>query len=106
MASLRGSGKITYAASGLDNPPRTRAQTPPTYPFSLKTSGVSGEVLVEFVVDEYGRVIHPRVVRSTHAEFEAPTLAALSKWMFEPGTRNRAPVRFRMVVPVKFNLND
>jgi protein TonB len=101
-----GSEKIIYSAIGLDNPPRTRSQTPPSYPFALKTSGVSGEVLVEFVVDEHGRVVHPRVVRSTHSEFEAPTLAAVSKWRFEPGTRNMAPVRFRMVVPVKFNLNE
>jgi protein TonB len=102
-----GGGKgIIYSAIGLDNPPRTRSQTPPSYPFALKTSGVSGEVLVEFVVDEHGRVVHPRVVRSTHSEFEAPTLAAVSKWRFEPGTRNMAPVRFRMVVPVKFNLNE
>ncbi|ATC65619.1 hypothetical protein CMV30_17640 [Nibricoccus aquaticus] len=99
-------GKIIFAPTALDNTPRTRVQNPPSYPFSLKSSGVSGEVLVEFVVDEHGRVINPRVLRSTHADFEAPTLSAVSKWRFEPGTRNMAPVRFKMVVPVKFSLNE
>lgn len=95
-----------FSAFNLDNAPRTRVQNPPSYPFSLKASGISGEVLVEFIVDESGRVINPRVVRSDHPAFEAPTIAAVSKWRFEPGTRKSVPVRFRMVVPVKFSLND
>lgn len=99
-------GIKVFSAINLDNTPRTRVQTPPAYPFNLKAIGVSGEVLVEFVVDEYGRVINPRILRSTHADFEAPTLAAVVKWRFEPGTRNMAPVRFKMVVPVQFNLNE
>jgi protein TonB len=102
----RSNGKIIYSTVGLDDEPRARVQTPPSYPFSLKASGVSGEVLVEFIVDERGRVTHPRVVRSTHPDFEASTIAAVSKWRFEPGTRNMTPVSFRMLVPVKFNLNE
>jgi len=99
-----GSGLIGLGE--LDNTPRTRVQTPPSYPFSLKALGVNGEVLVEFVVDESGRVINPRVVRSSHPDFEGPTLAAVSRWRFEPGMKNGKRVRFRMSVPVKFNLND
>lgn len=101
-----GGDGIIFGSLALDNTPRTRLQNPPSYPFSLKSSGISGEVVVEFVVDEHGRVLSPRVLRSTHPDFESPTLAAVSKWRFEPGTRNMAPVRFKMVVPVKFNLND
>jgi protein TonB len=101
-----GDRPIIYSPVGLDNEPRARVQAPPSYPFSLKASGVSGEVLVEFIVDERGRVTHPRVVRSTHPDFEASTIAAVSKWRFEPGTRNMTPVSFRMLVPVKFNLNE
>lgn len=97
---------IVFSPLNLDNTPRTRVQTPPTYPHALKASGVSGEVWVEFVVDESGRVLNPTVVRSTHSEFDAPTIAAVSRWRFEPGTRNMKPVRFRMVVPVRFNLNE
>jgi protein TonB len=90
----------------LDKTPRTRVQSPPAYPFHLKAGGIEGEVVVEFVVDEHGRVTTPRVVRSTHPDFETPTLAAVAKWRFEPGTRKMAPVRFRMVVPVKFHVSD
>ena len=86
--------------------PRARVRPSPAYPFSLKADGVSGEVLVEFVVDESGRVLNPRIIRSTRTAFEGPTLSAVARWRFEPGTRRSKPVRFKMVVPVKFSLND
>ncbi len=98
--------RIVFSPTALDNEPRTRVQNAPVYPFSLKANGISGEVIVEFVVDERGRVVNPRILRSTHPDFETATLNAVSKWRFEPGTRRMKPVSFKMVVPVKFNLND
>ena len=91
-------------ASGLDNPPRTRSQVGPAYPAAERNAGITGEVLVEFMVDESGRVFNPRVVRSSNAAFEPATLRAVAKWRFEPGKKNGRAVRFRMMVPVTFNL--
>ncbi|MDO8545307.1 MAG: energy transducer TonB [Opitutaceae bacterium] len=93
-------------AMGLDSPPKTRVQTTPVYPFEAKRDGRRGEVLVEFVVDETGRVVDPRVVQSTDRVFEEATLRAVSKWRFEPGRRHGRVVRFRMVQPVVFNLSE
>jgi len=62
--------------------------------------------MVEFTVDEMGRVINPHVTSSTHSEFEAPTLRAVQTWRFEPGKHLGRVVRFRMSVPVQFSLND
>jgi periplasmic protein TonB len=90
----------------LDNPPRTRFQVAPMYPFEGKRDGMRGEVLVEFVVDETGAVHDPHVVRSSHRMFDEPTLRAVSKWKFEPGRRGGRVVRFKMSVPVVFNLNE
>lgn len=90
----------------LDNPPRTRFQAAPVYPFEAKRQGVRGEVVVEFTVDEEGRVRDPRVVSSSHGMFEEATLRAVAKWQFEAGRRNGRIVRFKMAVPVVFNLND
>lgn len=90
----------------LDNPPRARLQTAPLYPHQERKEGVAGEVLVEFVVDEGGRVLDPRVVKSSHRGFEEATLRAVAKWRFEPGRRDGRIVRFRMSVPVVFNLNE
>jgi len=35
-----------------------------------------------------------------------PTLCAVERWRFQPGTRNGQKVRFSMVVPVLFNLTE
>jgi protein TonB len=90
----------------LDNSPRTRFQAQPIYPFDAKRTGLTGRVEVEFVVDEEGRVVEPRVLRSSDRVFEEATLRAVAKWQFEPGRRAGRVVRFRMAVPVLFNLND
>jgi len=100
-----GSEKMTIISSKfLDNPPRTRSQVAPNYPADAKNAGVTGEVTVEFVVDEGGRVQTARVVQSTDTRFESATLRAVQKWRFEPGKKNGRAVRFRMVAPVVFSL--
>lgn len=88
----------------LDNEPRTRTRVAPQYPTQARSLGLTGEVIVEFVVDENGHVRNPRVVRSSDTVFEAATLRAVERWRFEPGKKNGKPVRFRMAVPVVFNL--
>jgi len=90
----------------LDNPPRTRFQTQPIYPIEAKKAGMSGRVDVEFLVDETGRIVEPRVLSSTDRIFEEATLRAVAKWQFEPGRRAGRIVRFKMSVPVIFTLND
>lgn len=88
----------------LDNTPRARVQVAPVYPHEAKSAGLTGEVVVDFVVDENGRVIQARVVKSSNSIFDAPTLRAVGKWRFEPGLKTGRPVRFRMIAPVVFNL--
>ena len=90
----------------MDNPPRTRFQTAPIYPHVAKLAGMRGEVLVDFLVDDRGRVVDPRVVASSDRMFEEPTLKAVAKWQFEPGRRGGKIVSFRMRVPVIFNLAE
>jgi len=94
------------AATRLDHAPRTRSQPAPVYPYEAKNGDRNGEVVVEFTVDETGQVLNPRVVRSTDAVFESPTLRAVAKWRFEPGRKDGRVVRFRMAVPVQFSLRD
>lgn len=99
-------GPSDFTSVQLDNPPRTRSQVSPTYPYEARINGRSGEVMVEFVVDETGRVLDPHVLRSSDTIFEAPTLRAVSKWRFEPGRKGGRIVRFRMTVPVGFSVTS
>jgi protein TonB len=90
----------------LDQPPRTRVQASPVYPAREKYEGINGSVEVEFIVDETGAVLNPRVVSSTQRAFEEPTLRAVEQWRFVPGRSKGKVVSFRMRVPVLFNVND
>jgi len=102
----RGPGNQVIRASSLDHPPKTRLQASPIYPYEARNNGRMGEVLVEFTVDESGRVLNPHVIRSTDPLFELPTLRAVAKWRFEPGRKNGRAVRFRMALPVQFTVDS
>ncbi|MBI2496639.1 MAG: TonB family protein [Opitutae bacterium] len=97
-------GGPVFSPDQLDRVPNAKVRIPPEYPFALKQTGTEGSVTVEFDVDRSGRVVGARVLRSTHAEFEAPTLRAVLKWRFEPGRRHGKAVPFRLQVPVDFRL--
>jgi protein TonB len=53
-------------------------------------------------VDETGKVVDPVVHASTDPVFEAPALAAVKQWRFEPCKRNGQAVRTRMRLPITF----
>lgn len=99
-------GPATLRMIDLDNVPRVTFQARPDYPFTLRSQGISGEVMVNFLVDEQGRVSDVRVIRSTHPEFEPATLRAVSRWRFESGKRNGQAVRFRMSQAVSFAIGN
>jgi periplasmic protein TonB len=98
-----GPGGPPVSSESLDRSPESIRQPQPIYPLDARIKGENGEV-VAFVVDESGRVSNARVVRSSDPVFEEPTLRAIEKWRFAPGTLHGVPVRFRMSVPVAFNL--
>lgn len=100
------SAAYVYEAGDLDRLPRARAQAVPIYPYEARTAGVSGEVLVEFIVDEAGDVLEPHVRRSTSETYSKSALAAVALWKFEPGRRAGEVVRYRMTVPIVFTLTD
>jgi protein TonB len=60
-------------------------------------------VTVVFQVDTSGRVVDPRVAKSTDPAFDRAALEAVRQWRFEPGTRDGEPVQFKMKIPITFN---
>ena len=85
----------------LDQKPRVTYQASPLVTDAIRRKA-PGTVVVLFVVGPDGRVEEPKIQSSTDPVFEAPAVAALKKWRFEPGTKNGAAVRFRMRVPITF----
>jgi len=79
---------------------------PPDYPYDLKRQGVSGVVAVATVVDETGTVTSCSVTKSSNVEFEAAALAAVKRWKFKPAQKDGAPVKMRVTIPIRFNIDE
>jgi periplasmic protein TonB len=78
----------------------------PRYPDILRSGGVEGEVLAQFVVDTLGRVEVAtfRVLRSTHALFEQSVRSALPNMRFLPAEVGGRRVKQLVQQPFVFNL--
>jgi len=85
--------------------PTVTYQVRPKYPPELASTKVTGEVLVEFIVDAEGKPTRIAAKRSSRKEFEAPAVAAVAAWRFKPGTVNGKPVPTLMAVPIVFTLD-
>jgi TonB family protein len=90
----------------LDQPPVPTSRASPIYPFAMRRTGITGEVVVGFIVDSSGNVVQARVVRSSRSEFEQPALQAVSRWKFQPGRKDGRAVNTRLQVPISFTLDD
>jgi protein TonB len=99
-----GAGPVRLQAG--DTPPRGLQQDPPLYPYELSAQSVEGEVTIEFVIDQSGAVRSPRIIRSTHKEFEVPAIDAVMDWKFEPAKRAGKKVAILVSQKVEFNLED
>jgi protein TonB len=91
-----------FELAELDQPPVIVAQPLPSYPPSLLRTGVSGDVLVCFVVGVDGIVRMARVLQSTHPEFAVPALQAVARWKFRPGRKDGRAVATRVEAPIAF----
>lgn len=75
------------------------------YPEIAKLAGVEGRVFVEFIIDEHGNVLNPRIVRGIGGGCDEAALAAVKQVKFRPGMQRGKPVRVRYTLPVMFKLN-
>ena len=95
-----------FDVSLLDQIPVAKFQPPPTYPFEMRRAGISGEVVVDFIITPAGEVWNAYAIRFTRPEFAAPAVTAVSKWKFRPGKKGGRAVYTHMQVPIGFTLSD
>ena len=105
-AAAVASSETVFALSQLDRTPTPRFQARPQYPAEMRAAGVSGEVVVDFVVDANGDVQKAFALRSSQREFEEAAVMAVSKWKFKAGQKAGRDVAARMQVPIVFTLNN
>ncbi len=119
----------------LDQQPVPKFQVRPQYPPELKAAGITGKVMVEFIVDQNGNVQNVTVARTPRSEgetvvmsdftiatdaggrsgsadaeaqraFEAAAIEAVSKWKFEAGRKRGRQVPTHMQTPIIFSLKE
>lgn len=86
-----------------DAPPRLLVQTRPSYPNTAFNQKLQGTVLVEFLVNEVGRVAHAEIRRSI-PELDKAALECVRTWQFAPAQRGGKPVAVVAQSPVSFRL--
>ena len=102
---LDGFGEI-YEMAKVDEIPEVVVQVPPDYPYKLRSAGITGEVMVDCVVDSKGDVRHPLAERTARPEFGASAERAVSLWKFRPGQRKGRAVNTHVLVPIIFSINN
>ena len=90
----------------VDENPVPIKTPPPKYPESLKREGISGVVAVIIVIDEKGAIISSTVAKASNPDFERPALEAVKNWKFKPAKKDGVPVKVRVTVPLRFNVEE
>jgi TonB family protein len=98
---------VVYAAATEDARFEAAAlisQPDPKYPAVLEEAGISGAVVLRFVVDTSGRVewASIRVIESTREEFVAPARESVAGAVFRPARLGVRTVRQLAEEPIRF----
>lgn len=76
------------------------------YPEIARKAGIEGRVILEFIVDEKGKVSNIKVLRSVGGGLDEAAIEALKKVRFSPGMQRGRPVKVRYTLPVTFKLTS
>jgi protein TonB len=90
----------------FDSPPKPIKTVAPEYPDLARAAGAEGLVHVEVTIDETGRVVAARVVKSdTIKSLEEAARRAAMDWLFTPAKQRDQAVKARIVIPFQFGLS-
>ena len=76
------------------------------YPVIARKAGIEGRVILQFIIDEQGRVTESKVVRGIGGGCEEEALRAFQTMRFRPGKQRGKPVKVKMSLPVTFRLGQ
>ncbi len=95
-----------FGLGEVDQVPRIIRRVEPMYPYSARIRGITGKVIVKFLVDTKGYVRKPVILKATPSGiFDDTVLRAVRKWRFKPGYWRGHPVATWVVLPIQFKLS-
>ena len=97
--------KMLFNLSELDQKPRLLYRVNPVYPYAAKRRNLTGDLLLQFIVDDSGYVGHVKVIKSQpKGIFDESAIRAVKKWRFKPGYVEGEAVSTRVIVPINFRI--
>ena len=83
--------------------PRLLSSEVPNYPAGAKQTHIEGDVLIDTVIDQTGKVSDMQVLSGPQI-LRQPALDALRHWKYQPSTLDGQPVPAKLTVRIKFRL--
>jgi TonB family protein len=90
-------------AGGNVKPAHLLSSVSPLYPPMARNMRVQGDVRIDAVVDENGRVSEARVVTGP-VLLRQPALDALAHWKYQPATLDGKPVQTHLAITIQFHI--
>jgi TonB family protein len=84
--------------------PSVTYKVQPSYTPEAKAAKIQGTVAITAVVNAQGRADDIQVTRSLDPGLDANAVAALSQWLFKPGTKDDQPVDVAVTIEINFRL--
>jgi len=86
-------------------PPRPLFSRLPRYPDSMRKAGIEGVVAIELGINENGEVLYGKIVRSLGKDFDIAVIEWAKRIKFYPAkTKEKMPMKCRIILPVRFKL--
>lgn len=76
------------------------------YPEMARRAGIEGRVIIQFIVDENGNVVNPRVIRGIGGGCDKEALRVVKQAKFVPGRQRGKAVRVQYSLPITYRLQN
>jgi len=106
LRELQKKDPAIFRINEVDQKPESLSRRAPIFPSELLEKAEEGKAMIEFFIDEAGKVQLPHVVSSSHPSFGYAAAQAASQWQFKPLTRSGKPVIVRAQVPFVFGASS
>jgi TonB family protein len=84
--------------------PRLLSNKPPEFSDEARRSKYQGTAVLSITVDKMGQVQNIRIQKPLGLGLDRKAVEAVSKWQFEPASKNGQPVAAELVIETTFNL--
>lgn len=106
LGSAEAGGKPMKVSGEVQRP--TPLSTPaPVYPDAAKASKTQGEVVIDTVIDEQGKVTQAKISKSSgNQDLDKAGMDTANGWTFHPATLKGKPVAVSYTLTFKFTLDE